>query len=261
MSRKPEEHGRERDLPSVGGMYNAGWDDRPAEYAALRDCWLTRRRTLRAAEFLAAAKAGDRVLDVGCGVGEVLIEIAAARPDLRFVGVEPQESYTEFATRSAAERGLANVAFRVGLAERLAPALVRNVPFQWILSNDVLHHVSDEWQVARSVAEVAATDAAWLAIEPNWRNPYVFLECFLKKGERNFRPDRFLLQARDSGWTLDNRSYIFLIPSSIKRPAPLLTRLENRLEENRLLAGGVTLTLVRRRRNEATDSYASRRDP
>jgi hypothetical protein len=25
-------------------MYNAEWDDRPAEYAAIRDCWLTRRR-------------------------------------------------------------------------------------------------------------------------------------------------------------------------------------------------------------------------
>jgi 2-polyprenyl-3-methyl-5-hydroxy-6-metoxy-1,4-benzoquinol methylase len=242
---RPGKNAPEGDAPAAARMYNAGWDDRPAEYAELRDCWLTRRRMSRVAKYLSAAEPGDRVLDVGCGVGEVLIDLAAARPDLSFVGVEPQGSYTAFATGVATERGLTNVSFRVGLAERLAGALAGEAPFDWIFSNDVLHHVADERLVARSVAEVARPEAAWLAIEPNWFNPYVFLECALKRGERNFRPDRFLLQARESGWVLEDRSYIFLIPSSIKHPPPVLIRLENRLEENRLLAGGITLTLVR----------------
>lgn len=231
-------------------VYNAEWDGRPAEYAELRDCWLTRRRALHVADFLRAARPAERVLDVGSGVGELVTEMAVLRPDLQFTGVEPQESYVEFATRTAARRGVGNVEFRVGSADQLAPLFERSRRFEWILSNDMLHHVPDEERVLRAAAEVATPAARWLTIEPNWRNLYVLAECALKPGERNFRPRRFLARAEASGWSCLDRSYLFLIPSFVKRPPRTLVELERIFERYALLAGGVALTLARRNEPE-----------
>jgi 2-polyprenyl-3-methyl-5-hydroxy-6-metoxy-1,4-benzoquinol methylase len=230
---------------SIRAMYNAEWDDRPAEYATIRDCWLTRRRISYAADFFREACPGDRVLDVGSGVGELVIELAASRPDLRFTGVEPQPSYVEFGTASAAKRGVPNVTFRIGLADQLAPVLGPDARFEWILSNDLLHHVPDQDDVLRSVAEVASPGARWLAIEPNWRNPYVLIACAVKRGERNFWPGDFIAGANAIGWTTQNRSFLFLIPPFVKRPHRLLIDLEKAFEHYPLLAGGVALTLAR----------------
>lgn len=229
----------------IDRTYNAGWDDRPAEYAAARECWLTRRRISFVGEFLRDARPGDRVLDVGSGVGELAIELAAARPDLRFTGVEPQASYVEFGTASAAKRGVHNVIFRIGLADRLAPVLGRDARFEWILSNDLLHHVPDQNDALQSVAEVASEGARWLAIEPNWRNPYVLIACAVKRGERNFWPGDFLALANAVGWATRSREFLFLIPPFVKRPHRLLVDLEKAFEHHPLLAGGVALTLVR----------------
>lgn len=224
-------------------MYNAGWDDRPADYAAARECWLTRRRIAFVSEFLRDARPGDRVLDVGSGVGELVIELAAARPDLRFTGIEPQPSYVEFGTAAAAKRGVENVTFRIGVADGLAAARASDERFEWILSNDLLHHVPDLTAVLRSVAEVASPGARWLAIEPNWRNPYVLIACAVKRGERNFWPGDFLARADATGWRLRRRSFLFLIPPFVKRPHRVLVDLERALEGQPLLAGGVALSL------------------
>jgi hypothetical protein len=43
-------------------MYNAEWDDLPAEYAAIRDCWLTRRRISYVADFLREARRTDEMV-------------------------------------------------------------------------------------------------------------------------------------------------------------------------------------------------------
>jgi len=226
-------------------MYNAEWDDRPAEYATIRDCWLTRRRISRVADSLREACPGDRILDVGSGVGELVIELAASHPDLLFTGVEPQRAYVDFATKTASERRVRNVDFQVGHAESLAETLGSKRQFQWILSNDLLHHVPDQSHVLRSIGEVALPGARWLAIEPNWRNPYVLVGCAVKRGERNFWPAGFLARAEATGWSGQGRDFLFLIPLFMKRPSRFLIDLERALEHYPLLAGGVALTLVR----------------
>ncbi len=227
-------------------MLNAGWDDRPADYAATRDCWLTQRRTLFVQEALRDAPAGARVLELGSGVGELLIALAAARPDLTFVGTEPQQSYVDWSRRAAAERGLANLTFTAALAEDVGSALPGSSPFDRILSNDMLHHVPREEAVLDAAARVTKPGARWLVIEPNWINPYVLIGCAVKRGERNFWPQPFLREAGPRGWSLERREYLFLIPPFVRRAPRFLVRIEQAFERYPGVAGGVALTLVRR---------------
>lgn len=227
-------------------MLNAQWDDRPSDYAATRDCWLTQRRLLYVEDVLRAASPGQRVLELGSGTGELLIGLAAARPDLQFIGTEPQQSYVEFSTDAASKRDLSNLSFQTATADGVARLFPRDERFDWILSNDMLHHVPDEQKVLEAAALVSKPGARWLVIEPNWRNLYVLIGCAIKRGERNFWPGPFLSQGQAEGWTCVDRSFLFLLPPFVKKPHRLLIGLERALERRSLLAGGVALTLVRR---------------
>jgi 2-polyprenyl-3-methyl-5-hydroxy-6-metoxy-1,4-benzoquinol methylase len=227
-------------------MLNARWDDRPADYAATRDCWLTQRRTLFVQEALREAPAGARVLELGSGVGELLIALATARPDLTFVGTEPQQSYVDWARRAAADRGLANLTFTTALAEDVGSRFTGSPPFDRILSNDMLHHVPRQEVVLKAAARVTRPGARWLVVEPNWINPYVLIGCAVKRGERNFWPRPFLEEAGPRGWSLDHREYLFLIPPFVRRAPRFLIRIEQAFERYPWIAGGVALTLVRR---------------
>lgn len=226
-------------------MLNAGWDDRPAEYAATRDCWLTHRRTLFVREALASCAAGGRVLELGSGVGELLIALAAARPDLSFVGTEPQQSYVDWARRAAADRGVRNVTFETTSAEDVGSRLGGGHAFDRVLSNDMLHHVARQEAVLEAAAQVTRPGARWLVIEPNWINPYVLIGCAMKRGERNFWPRPFLAAAPARGFVLSGREYLFLIPPFVRRAPRFLVRIEQALERYPPIAGGVALTLAR----------------
>lgn len=81
------------------------------------------------------AQAGERVLDVGCGPGAVLLQAAARRPDATFWGVERDPEALELARQSA---GLNQMQDRVELipgdvAQRFGALKLR--PFDAVLSN------------------------------------------------------------------------------------------------------------------------------
>jgi ubiquinone/menaquinone biosynthesis C-methylase UbiE len=225
--------------------WNALWDGGPAEYAAKRDCWLTQRRALYVADFLRGASKGDRVLELGSGVGDLLIALARKRPDLRFTGIDPQQSYVDYAAEAASRAGTPAVAFRTVSAEDVDGAFPGGTRFDWILSNDVLHHVSDLGRVLDAAAAVAHPRSRWLAIEPNVRNPYSFLSALVRRGERNFWPSPFLSEGRARGWACRERDYLFLIPPFIRQAPRAFVELEKKLERIPVLAGGVALTLAR----------------
>jgi tRNA1Val (adenine37-N6)-methyltransferase len=64
------------------------------------------------------ARAGDRVLDVGCGVGTALFCLGARVPDLILRGVEVQADYAALAARNAADNGLTALVATADLADR-----------------------------------------------------------------------------------------------------------------------------------------------
>jgi ubiquinone/menaquinone biosynthesis C-methylase UbiE len=227
-------------------MLNSHYDDDPERYASRRQGWLNQRRMQRMVDFLAPAKAGQRVLDLGSGTGDLSMTVAAARPDLTVTGVEPLESYVAFAKERAAERGLGNVEFVQGFAEDLT-SVVPTGSVDWLVSSDVLHHVADARATVAGISAVAAPGARWLAIEPNPLNLYILQFQARTPGERNFRPGPFLRLATAGGWRLDQKDYLFLIPSAVDEPKPWMKKLEEHLESVPVLGGAVSLELVNSR--------------
>jgi ubiquinone/menaquinone biosynthesis C-methylase UbiE len=67
---------------------------------------------------IAQPKPGDRVLDIGCGLGDTttrLAEVVGAEGEV--LGVDVGERFVEFARNEAAELGIENVAYRVADAQ------------------------------------------------------------------------------------------------------------------------------------------------
>ena len=63
---------------------------------------------------LVPPREGERVLDIGCGLGDTTQQIAAlVGPAGEAVGVDAAENFIETATAEAAEAGVANASFRV----------------------------------------------------------------------------------------------------------------------------------------------------
>jgi SAM-dependent methyltransferase len=87
-----------------------------------------------------------KVLDVGCGAGQVARAVKRERPDLEVHGCDPSRSAI-----AAASKSPETVDFRLATAERL-PCGDGELDFVWIF--DVLEHVDDPGQVLREVARV-----------------------------------------------------------------------------------------------------------
>ncbi len=181
---------------------------------------------------------GASVLEIGAGTGYLISELAGRFPGLRFWGLEPIADYVAFAqSRCSAP----NVRFVRDVAERVDLALP--IPFDVVLSNDVLHHVDRLDVVAKALARVASPACRWLAIEPNPYNPYTFIRQGLRDGEQNFRPGEFRRVALEAGWRVQKENFLFVIPPFVKR-TPLWARtLERRIEWVPFLAGGICTEL------------------
>ena len=79
------------------------------------------------------AKAGQTVLELGCGVGVASLCLAARVPGVKVTGVEVQETYADLARRNAAEN---DAAFEVITADlRDLPADLRQRRFDHVIMN------------------------------------------------------------------------------------------------------------------------------
>jgi glycosyltransferase involved in cell wall biosynthesis/ubiquinone/menaquinone biosynthesis C-methylase UbiE len=234
----------------AGTALNAQFDDDPEGYERQRQVWLFERRVRHVLEFLAPARPGDVVLEVGCGTGLLLRRLAHERPDLRFRGVEPLSSYVEYSNERVAEAGLVECRVQQGFAENLATLSLEAA--DWVLSNDVLHHVDDLELTVKSVAEVTRPWARWLAIEPNPTNPWVIWYHNRTPGEQVFPTRRFVDAAKRNGWTIRDREHLFLVPQAVVRPPRLLRAAERAFERLPVISGGLAMVLE----HQGRDSHA-----
>lgn len=230
---------------------NASFDNDPARYDDMRSCWLNDRREAFILEHLRSADSSTphALLEIGSGTGWLLHRLTHHFPDWSFCGIDPIPGYVDYSTDTY---GQDNLEFHNSGAEQAATVLGDRT-FDFLLSNDVLHHVTSEQETVHQAARLAKPGARWLAIEPNALNPYAFAGQALKSGERNFRPRQFAAIAADAGWQLTNRSYLFLVPPFMKAPPNWLKRLEGRLEGIPFVGGGVALEFVYKPRPEANE--------
>jgi ubiquinone/menaquinone biosynthesis C-methylase UbiE len=154
-------------------------------------------------------EAGQRILDVGCGIGHVALRLASfTGPHGRVVGVDKNESFIAEARRRAADTSCA-VAYRVGDAERM----------------DVLGHSFDICRAERVLMYVdrpdGVLDGMVVALRPGGR-----LACF----ELDY--DGVVVDSRDRDLT---RTIARLVADSV--PSPWIARQLPRLLRERGLQG------------------------
>jgi ubiquinone/menaquinone biosynthesis C-methylase UbiE len=92
---------------------------------------------------------GQRVLEIGCGTGNLALRVKRAHPGVDLVGCDPDPLALARAQRKA--RNLAGIRFERGYAQRLP---YPDAGFDRVLSALMLHHLDHDTKVA-AAAEVA----------------------------------------------------------------------------------------------------------
>jgi 2-polyprenyl-3-methyl-5-hydroxy-6-metoxy-1,4-benzoquinol methylase len=112
---------------------------------------------LLARSLAALAPAGGTVIDLGCGSGRLLEQLARARPDLQVVGYDLSRPMLERGRRRVAEARLENLRLEEG--DLLALPVEAIEQLDVLSCHTALHHVPDGGAVARTLARFAAARA------------------------------------------------------------------------------------------------------
>jgi 2-polyprenyl-3-methyl-5-hydroxy-6-metoxy-1,4-benzoquinol methylase len=118
---------------------------------------------------------GITVLEVGCGRGHALTELARRFPQSRFRGIDMSETAIGYAREGARARGLDNAAFEVRDAATLDAAGTADL----VLAFDAIHDQAQPAEVLRRVRRALAPDGVFLmqdikaatALEDNKSHP------------------------------------------------------------------------------------------
>ena len=159
-------------------------------------------------------------MELGCGAGRLLSDLAATRPDVSFHGVDVSDSLIDFA---AATHCGDNLFFR--------SVDITNEAFAWtydfVYSVDVLHHIKPLQPFAEAVRARLAVGRSWLAYEPNVFNPVVcYQQESMKRrglGEDHFLPWRDAASIAAAGFRHGAKRYSLAFPTSFM-PGPRLAR-------------------------------------
>lgn len=94
---------------------------------------------------------GMEILDAGCGVGAIALDLAASVAPRRVVGVDVDESQLEAARETAAERGLTNASFELGSAYELP---FPDASFDVVYANTVLLYLREPVRALQELRRV-----------------------------------------------------------------------------------------------------------
>jgi trans-aconitate methyltransferase len=182
-------------------------------------------------------------VEIGCGPGRLLFDLAERHPELDFRGLDVEERMIAHAREHHTRD---NTAYEVCDLTVERPRFTSDFAY----SIDLLHHVPDPEAFLEGVHSVLRRQAAWVAIEPNLYHPYIYWsqERMRRAGydEDHFRPSEMEPKLRAAGFDVKARSYAFFFPGWVDRVPPALARVEPVLERFRMLGGSVVYRLERR---------------
>jgi 2-polyprenyl-3-methyl-5-hydroxy-6-metoxy-1,4-benzoquinol methylase len=108
-------------------------------------------------------RAGARVLDVGCGPGQVARLLADAFPASQVTGVDVVPEAIEQA--EAAAGGRANLDFRVGDAARLAEDGTYDSAYDIVFAVDVIHDLARPAEALQGIRRALAPDGVFVMVD------------------------------------------------------------------------------------------------
>jgi SAM-dependent methyltransferase len=141
--------------------------------------------------FLPYLKPGFTVLDCGCGVGSITLDIAEKVAPGQVIGIDIDESQLEIARANAIERGLTNVSFEQGdvYALRFDDGF-----FDAVLAHTLLIHLNDQLRALRVFHRllkpggvVGISDDDWDTFIFSPENPFIlkFIQLLEKVMQHN----------------------------------------------------------------------------
>jgi 2-polyprenyl-3-methyl-5-hydroxy-6-metoxy-1,4-benzoquinol methylase len=105
--------------------------------------------------------AGAKVADVGCGSGRAMLEMASTYPASEFHGYDLSEVAIRLAKENLRAAGLTNATFHHADAAALLP----DASFDFILTWDCLHDMTDPAAAAGAIRSAIKPDGTWLIVD------------------------------------------------------------------------------------------------
>ena len=103
------------------------------------------------------------LVDIGCGSGNLIIQIAESFPDLNLIGIDISSEILEFAKKRALDRGLGKrIEFKIGNVEKLH---FSNESIDFIISTLSLHHWVNPVKVFKEIHRVLKRDGTLLIFD------------------------------------------------------------------------------------------------
>lgn len=154
-------------------MRNEGWGE--VDRATKPESYIDYLRTVSALDAvqgfkrksleLMAVRDGDRVLDVGCGVGDEVIALARMVGDSgRAVGLDMSETMVAEGRRRASAAGV-RAEFKVGDAQSLP---FEDRSFDAVRIERTLQHLPDPDRALRELRRVCRSGGRVVALDPDW---------------------------------------------------------------------------------------------
>lgn len=127
--------------------------DAPAQAQAYAEADFSESNQAFVDAFIRFAQAGTegRLIDLGCGPGDICLRLARAMPGWRIIGLDAGPNMLALA-QAAVEAAQAN---SIELALRRLPCELPGQPLDAIVSNSLLHHLPDPMALWNTIADQA----------------------------------------------------------------------------------------------------------